>query len=73
MAAYTDILLLGITLLLIYITSHKEHPFVAGLLYILTGAMSFIVMNGSNAYGFIMILLGFIRLFTAPLGGPSAA
>lgn len=72
MVDYTGVLLLLVTLMFTYLTLHKDHPVLAGIIYVLTGGMTFIVMPSSNAYGLIIIATGFIRIFTAPMGGPSA-
>ena len=67
MADYTSILLLGVTLMFIFLTLHKEHPFMAGILYILTGVGSLVILSTNNLYGLLIIAVGFIRIFTAPM------
>jgi len=69
MAVVDATIILGLALLMTYLTLHKEHPFLAGLLYILAGGATYLVQTADNPYGLIIIVLGFIRIFTAPFGG----
>lgn len=68
MTDYTGVLLVLVTLMFTFLTLHKDHPLWAGIVYILIGGMTYLVMSASNAYGVIIIAIGFIRIFTAPYG-----
>jgi hypothetical protein len=68
MAVEANIILLIATIITNFLFIYQEHRILSGIITILTGAATYLIMTDNNPYGLIIIAIGLIVTINAPIG-----